>query len=82
MIAELWQERPTWYCNDLRRDPLASESDLARMAAALGIEQIALAPLIVRGTRRGMIRSLTSAAASSPRTTRGFSHCSPGRPRS
>ena len=56
VIAELWQERPTWYCNDLRRDPLASESDLARMATALGIEQIALAPLIVRGTRRGMIQ--------------------------
>lgn len=56
VIAELWQDRPIWYCNDLRRDPLVSDSDLARMATALGIERIALAPLIVRGARRGLIQ--------------------------
>ena len=56
VIAELWQERATWYCNDLHRDPLVGDSDLARMATALGFEQIALAPLIVRGARRGIIQ--------------------------
>ncbi|MCC6800289.1 MAG: GAF domain-containing protein, partial [Anaerolineae bacterium] len=56
VIAELWQDRPMWYCNDLRRDPLVGDTDLVRMAGALGIRQMALAPLVVRGARRGMIQ--------------------------
>lgn len=56
VIYELWQDRPMWYCNDLRRDPLVGDTDLLRMANAVGIRQLALAPLIVRGTRRGVIQ--------------------------
>ncbi len=56
VIAELWQDRPMWTCNDLRRDPLVGDTDLVRMAGAVGIRQMALAPLVVRGARRGMIQ--------------------------
>jgi len=40
VIAELWQDRPMWTCNDLRRDPLVGDTDLLRMAGAVGIRQM------------------------------------------
>ena len=56
VMARLWQERDTWFCNDLRRDALVANTDLAQLAAAVGIRQMTMATLVVGGNRLGVIQ--------------------------
>jgi PAS domain S-box-containing protein len=55
-VARLWMERGTWFSNDLRTDPVARDTDLARLAMAVGIRQTVIASLIVGGNRLGVIQ--------------------------
>jgi len=55
-MAQLWQERDTWFSNDLRRDPRVANTDLAHLAAAVGIRQMTMATLVVGGNRLGVIQ--------------------------
>ncbi|GAB4413485.1 MAG: hypothetical protein Kow00106_08350 [Anaerolineae bacterium] len=55
-VAQLWQTRDAWICNDLRHDPAALETALGALAVEVGIYQTMLAPLIVGGRRLGIIQ--------------------------
>ncbi len=55
-VAQLWQMRDTWVCNDLRRDPAALETALGALAVEVGMQQTMIAPLIVGGRRLGIIQ--------------------------
>lgn len=55
-VAALWMERDSWFSNDIRRDSLAGETDLAALAPQLGMTKTVLATLQVRGTRLGVIQ--------------------------
>ncbi len=57
VVAELWQERDTWFSNDVRHDPLVSDTDLARLAQVAGIRQTLIATLVVGGTRLGILQA-------------------------
>ncbi|NLX08376.1 MAG: GAF domain-containing protein [Chloroflexi bacterium] len=56
-VWELWQERNYWYSNNVRRDPAVGQTDLAQLATAVGIRQTVIAPLVVGGTRLGIIQA-------------------------
>ncbi|MBN1963023.1 MAG: GAF domain-containing protein, partial [Anaerolineae bacterium] len=55
-VSRLWHDRDTWFSNDLRHDPLVSDTDLARLASVVGIRQTVIASLVVGGTRLGIIQ--------------------------
>jgi len=63
-VAQLWQERDTWFSNDLRRDPRVADTDLAHLAAAVGIRQMTMATLVVGGNRLGVIQVANKADGS------------------
>ncbi len=52
-VARLWMERDTWFSNNLRTDPLASDTDLAALASAVGIDKTAMATLSASGDAPG-----------------------------
>ena len=54
--ARLWQEQDTWHSNNLRADPVARETDLARLALSLGMTKTVIATLVTGGTRIGIIQ--------------------------
>ncbi len=56
-VARLWQQRDTWFSNNIRRDPLAGDTDLAVLAPQMGITKTAIATLRVGGTRLGIIQA-------------------------
>ncbi|MBN1203181.1 MAG: GAF domain-containing protein [Anaerolineae bacterium] len=55
-VARLWQEQDIWHSNDLRGDPEVGESDLAQMAAMIGIHKTMIAALTVGDARLGIIQ--------------------------
>ncbi len=57
VMARLWQAHDTWFSNDLRRDSLVGDTDLARLAAVVGIRQTLIATLVVGGNRLGIIQA-------------------------
>ncbi len=54
-MERLWREGEYWLCNDLSADPVAAEIGLEQLTSWVGIQQILLAPLLVRGAAIGAI---------------------------
>lgn len=55
-VDRLWRDRDVWFTNDIHNDALTRETDLAQMSAAVGISQTVIAPLVVGGSRLGIIQ--------------------------
>ncbi|MBN2469694.1 MAG: GAF domain-containing protein, partial [Anaerolineae bacterium] len=54
-FARLWQEESVWRCNDLASDPVAVEAGLSDLTSWVGITQVLLVPLLVRGQTVGAL---------------------------
>lgn len=57
VVSRLWQGQDIpWTSNDVRHDPVAGDTDLARLSSVIGIRQTMIAPLVVGGNRLGILQ--------------------------
>ncbi len=54
-LAKRWAEEEGWLSADVRQDPAAIESGLTDLASWVGIRQVLLVPLVVRGQALGAL---------------------------